>query len=154
MGKFLRENLPDPISYFESEGLKLQGRGIWRTTACSFHGGSDSMRVNTHTGAFVCMAACGARGGDVLAYHMATHGLDFVTAASALGAMQDDGKPNKPHRPKPLPATAALHLLAFESNFVAFAAGSLAHGVIFTDQDRARLYVAARRISQVEEMFA
>ena len=90
---FDRRNLPDPISYYESEGLKLTSRGKWRTTACQFHGGSDSMRINTETGAFACMAGCGARGGDVLAYHMAQHGLEFVEAAKALGAWIDDGRP-------------------------------------------------------------
>ena len=49
---FDRRNLPDPISYYESEGLKLTSRGKWRTTACQFHGGSDSMRINADSGAF------------------------------------------------------------------------------------------------------
>ena len=63
---FDRRNLPDAVGYYESEGLKLTGRGKWRTTECKFHGGSNSMRVNVATGAFRCMN-CGARGGDVLA---------------------------------------------------------------------------------------
>ena len=58
---FDRRNLPDPISYYESEGLKLTSRGKWRTTACQFHGGSDSMRINTDSGAFACMAVRRAR---------------------------------------------------------------------------------------------
>jgi hypothetical protein len=56
MGEYLRDNLPDPIAYFEGEGLKLDGRGKWRTTECRFHGGSDSMRVNTASGGH---AQCG-----------------------------------------------------------------------------------------------
>ena len=90
---FDRRNLPDPITYFEGVGLKLTGRGKWRTTECKFHGGSDSMRVNTDSGAFACMAGCGARGGDVLAYEMATGGLGFIEGAKELGAWVDDGKP-------------------------------------------------------------
>lgn len=98
--------------------------------------------------------SCNAKGGDVLAHFMAEHGLDFITAAQALGAWHDDGKPTKPHRPKPLPATDAIQVLAFESNFTAIAAGNLAHGVSLTDNDRARLRVAAQRINHIGELFA
>jgi hypothetical protein len=153
MGELIRKRLPDPITYFESEGLKLQGKGTWRTTECKFHGGSDSMRVNTQTGAWVCMAGCGARGGDVLAHHMAEHGLDFATAAKAMKVWKDDGKPNKHQRPKPVPPTAAIQVLALESNVVAIAAGNIAEGVILTDADRARVLVAAQRISHVTEKY-
>ena len=153
MGEFIKSQLPEPVAYFESEGLTLQGRGKWRTTACRFHGGSDSMRINITSGAWVCMS-CAAKGGDVLAHHMAEHGLDFINAAKALGAWHDDGKPSKPQRPKPIPATAAIQVLAFESNLAAVAAGNLAHGVKLTDNDRARLLVAARRIQHVAEVFA
>jgi hypothetical protein len=108
----LRERLPEPQGYFESQDLELVGRGAWRTTRCAFHGGSDSMRVNLRSGGFCCMAGCGARGGDVLAYHMAAHGLGFVEAAKELGAWQDD--PASAHagtqrrRPFGLPAREAL----------------------------------------------
>ena len=153
MGNFLRENLPDPVSYFESECLKLQGKGKWRTTSCNFHGGSDSMRINTATGAWVCMS-CNAKGGDVLAHFMAEHGVDFVTAAKALGAWDDNGSPDRPHRPKPLPASQAIQVLAFESTLTAVAAGNIAHGVLLTDTDRARLRVAAKRINTISEAFA
>ena len=154
MGDFKREQLPEPVAYFaDTEGLVLKGKGKWRTTACRFHDGSDSMRINVTTGAWVCMN-CAARGGDVLAYHMAEHGLDFITAAKVLGAWHDDGKPSKPQRPKPIPATAAIQVLAFESNLAAVAAGNLAYGVKLTDNDRARLLVAARRIQHVAEVYA
>ena len=154
MGEFLKDNLPEPLSYFESEGLQLQSRGKWRTAECTFHGGSDSLRINTTTGAWVCMAGCGARGGDVLAYHMAAHCLDFIAAAKALGAWQDDGKPSKPRRPKPLPAIEAIRVLAFESTLTAIAAGNIANGVALTDNDRARVFAAAQRITKIQELFA
>ena len=54
---FDRTLLPDPPTFYENTGLRLAGRGKWRTTACAFHDGSDSMRINLQTGAFVCMAA-------------------------------------------------------------------------------------------------
>ena len=153
MGEFIKSQLPEPVAYFEAEGLTLQGRGKWRTAACSFHGGSDSLRINITNGAWVCMS-CAAKGGDVLAHHMAEHGLDFIAAAKALGAWHDDGKSSKQQRPKPLPATEAIRLLAFESYVAAVAAGNLAHGVKLSDHDRARLLVAARRIQHVAEVFA
>jgi hypothetical protein len=153
MGEFIKDRLPDPVTFFEAEGLKLDGRGKWRTTECKFHDGSDSMRVNTTTGGWVCMS-CGIKGGDVLAYHQAAHGLDFIDAAKALGAWQEDGKPNVAQRPKPLPAGDALRVLAFESLLAAVAAGNIANGIQLTDDDRARLMVAAQRITTIKEAFS
>lgn len=121
MGEFIKNNLPDPLSYFETEGLELVGRGKWRTIECSFHGSSDSMRINT---------------------------------AKALGAWQEDGKPGKQHRPRPLPAIEAIRVLAFESTLIAVAGGNIAHSVILTDNDRARVLVAAKRITKIQELFA
>jgi len=82
---FDRNQLPDPAMYFEAAGMPLQGRGKWRTTNCDFHGGSDSMRVNTESGGWCCMA-CGASDGDVIAHLMKSTGADFVQAARTLGA--------------------------------------------------------------------
>ena len=151
---FDRRNLPDPISYYESEGLKLTSRGKWRTTACQFHGGSDSMRINTDSGAFACMAGCGARGGDVLAYHMAQHGLEFVEAAKALGAWIEDSKPKTQHKPAPLSPRQALEVLGYEANLVAVFAGNMAQGVHLTVDERKRLLTASNRITRLVEVFA
>ena len=155
MGEFIKDRLPEPVSYFEAEGLTLKGprSSKWKTTECKFHGGSDSMRVNTTSGAWVCMS-CAAKGGDVLAHHMAEHGLSFVDAAKALGAWQDDGKPDTPRRPKPLPASDAIRVLAFEATLTAVAAGNIAHGVTLTDADLSRLLVAAQRINHLSEAFS
>jgi hypothetical protein len=149
---FDRNQLPDAISYFEGQGLRLSGPGKWKTTACTFHGGSDSMRINTATGAFVCMN-CGAKGGDVLSYHMQAHGMEFVHAARDLGAWVEDGKPAPRRKPAPLPPRAALQVLAFETTLTAVAAGNLAHGVKLTDQDRSRLMTAAGRINRIAEAY-
>ena len=152
---FERDRLPDPVSYYEAVGLKLTGprSSKWRTTECKFHGGSDSMRVNVATGAFRCMN-CGARGGDVLAYHMAESGLEFVEAAKALGAWVADGKTHKPQKPTALSPLAALEVLGFEATLVALAAGNLARGLILSDADRKRLLICAGRINRVVEDFA
>ena len=150
---FDRRNLPDPTTFYEERGLRLTGRGKWRTTSCAFHGGSDSMRVNTESGAFACMAGCGARGGDVLAYHMAHAGLDFINAAKELGAWVDDGNP-APARPTPLPVRDALAVLATEANLVAVAAANVAHGVTLAQVDLDRLMLSAGRIQKIVEVFA
>ena len=81
-----RALLPEPLHYFASAQLRLSGRGRWRSVLCPFHDDHNpSLRVNAETGAFRCMA-CGARGGDVLDFHRARHGLSFWQAARDLGA--------------------------------------------------------------------
>ena len=86
--RFQRERLPDPARYFERDGLRLIGRGCWRSALCPFHDDhSPSLRVNVETGAYRCMV-CGAKGGDVLAFHRQRHGLGFVAAVRDLGAWE------------------------------------------------------------------
>ncbi len=152
---FDRALLPEPTTYYEEQGLKLSGprSAKWKTTACNFHGGSDSLRINTASGAWVCMA-CGAKGGDVLAYEMQSTGADFVKAAKELGAWIDDGKkPQTQQKPTPLAPRAALSVLQFEATLAAVAAGNLAHGITLTDLDRARLLKAAGRINLIAEAY-
>lgn len=151
---FNRDQLPAPAAYFEAQGHKLTGpkSAKWKTTNCTFHGGSDSMRVNIASGGWCCMA-CNAKGGDVLAHFMAEHGADFITAAKALGAWQDDGQPARAQRPRQLPAASAIEVLQFEVTLTAVAAGNLAHGVQLTDTDRTRLLLAAKRITGILENF-
>lgn len=148
-----RTRLPDPASYYEGLGLRLTGRGKWRSTSCEFHGGRETMRINLESGGFCCMAGCGAKGGDVLAYEMARTGTDFMESAKALGAWVDDGRP-APTKPTPLPARAALEILGEESNFVAICGGNVAKGVKLSDSDRQRLMRASGRILRIRELFA
>ena len=152
---FDRNLQPDATGYYEAQGLKLTGprRAKWKTTTCNFHGGSDSLRVNTVTGAWVCMS-CGEKGGDVLAYEIAATGADFVAASKAIGAWVYDGKPYKPQKPTPLSPRAALSAMAFEATLTAIAAGNIAKGVLLTDADRSRLMTAAGRINRMVEVFA
>ena len=152
---FDRNLLPDPTAYFENQGLKLTGpaQAKWKTTECRMHGGSDSKRINTVTGAWVCMS-CGVKGGDVLAYEMAVTGAEFVEAAKALGAWVEDGRPHLPQKPTLLSLCAALSAITFEATLTAIAAGNLAQGVPLTDTDRARLMQAAGRITRLAEVFA
>ena len=127
---FDRTLLPDPVTYFENQGLTLKGprSAKWKTTTCNFHGGSDSMRVNVATGAW--------------------------DAAKALGCWVDDGRPQVQTKPTPLSPRLALSVMAFESTLAAVAAGNVANGVALTDTDRARLMVAANRINRLVEAFA
>lgn len=138
---------PPADDYFEGQGLTLKGAGKWRTTRCDFHGGSDSMRVNVASGGWVCMA-CGAKGGDVLSYHMQMHGIEFVEAAKALGAWVDDGKPAV-HKPLPFSARAALEVLRFEALIVAISACDMAKGTALSADDKQRLLEAAGRIDLI-----
>ena len=149
---FDRSALPDPIAYFENQGLVLQGVGKWRSTSCVFHGGSDSMRINLTSGGWCCMA-CGEKGGDVLSYEMQAHGLEFIEACKQLGCWIDDGHRPTSERPAPLPPRQALAVMRFEALLVATAAGSIAHGVILTDQDRSRVQAAANRIINLAEAY-
>jgi len=84
--RFDRAALPSPTKYFAEIGNPLRGRGSWRNALCPFHRDTKpSLRVKADTGAFRCMV-CGARGGDVLAFHMQRTGKKFANAAGDLGA--------------------------------------------------------------------
>jgi hypothetical protein len=152
---FEREKLPDPVSYYESQGLIFQGSGPapWRTTECLFHGGSDSMRIKVSTGAFVCMA-CGARGGDVLAYERAAYGIGFFEAAKRLGAWVGGYAPERHIRPTPLSARDALLVLADEATLIALEGTRIGNGVELSAADLERVRTAAGRINHVRGIFA
>ena len=145
-----RSRLPDSANYYEGAGLRLTGprSAKWKTAACQFHGGSDSMRINTATGAWVCMA-CSAKGGGVLSYHMQLHGLEFMDAAKALDAWIEDGTTRPLQKPTALSPRAALEVLGFEATIVAVAAGNVAQGQTLSDTDRARLLVCVGRINRI-----
>ena len=152
---FDRTLLPDAVTYFENQGLTLKGprSAKWKTTTCNFHGGSDSMRINVASGAWVCMS-CGEKGGDVLAYEMKSGGCEFIEAAKKLGCWVQDNCVQVPMKPTPLSPRLALSVIAYESTLAAVAAGNMANGVALTDADRARLMVAANRINRLVEAFA
>jgi hypothetical protein len=150
MSSFNRDNLPDPHDYYENTaGLKLMGRGPWRTTRCEFHGGSDSMRINLKSGGFMCMN-CLEKGGDVLAYHQKANGLEFIAAAKALGCWSEDGRLSA-YKPSPVSARAMLEVVAFEVQIVALLAADLLKGVAISNLDKHRLFEAASRITRVAE---
>jgi hypothetical protein len=151
MGEFIRDRLPDAADYFEGEGLRLVGPGKWKTAECRFHGGSDSLRVNTDSGGWCCMS-CGAKGGDVLAYEMQLHGSEFVEAAQSLGAWDETATPRGiRHKPLSFSPRAALEVLRFDALHCAVAACNLAQGLALTDVDRQGLLEVAARIDLITE---
>ena len=86
MAHFDKSKLPSPASYYATEGVSLKGSGAWRDAMCPFHPDTKpSLRVRLDSGAFRCMA-CGAHGGDVVAFHMRLYNLNFKVAVMALGA--------------------------------------------------------------------
>ena len=154
MGEFIRERLPDAISFFEGECLPLKGPGKWRTAHCQFHGGSDSMRVNTESGSWVCMA-CGEKGGDVLAFAMRAHDLGFVAAARMLGAYVDDRKPHRGTvQATTLSARDAMAVVAFEIVVLMIVIADIRNGLIPTDADWQRFVEGAGRIQTLVAEYA
>lgn len=74
--EFYRHELPGVI-------LKKQG---WNDGGlCPFHDDNKtgSFRLNLTSGAYKCFA-CGAAGGDIIAFVMASHGLNFTEALAKL----------------------------------------------------------------------
>lgn len=154
MGEFIRERLPAPIDYFDLEGVQLKGPGRWRTGPCHFHGGSDSMRVNVHSGGWCCMN-CLAHGGDVLAYAMQRHGLGFVEAARALGAYIDDNKPHRgPTKAITLSARDAMQVIALELHVPVVVISNIRSGVLPSDSDWQRYLTSAGRIIALAQEYS
>lgn len=88
-GRFRRERLPAPAEYFRSIGLQLSGRGAWRDALCPFHADHrPSLGVMLESGGFCCRA-CGAKGGNVLDFHMMLNEMGFKDAARDLGAWEE-----------------------------------------------------------------
>ena len=89
-GHFLRKALQkspaEIINYYESQNIITNGKGKWIKALCPFHQDTQpSLGINTETGGYNCLA-CGARGGDILAFHMHYYSMPFVEACKALGA--------------------------------------------------------------------
>ena len=148
---FRRENLPNPISYYEEQGVPLKGHGPWLTGPCLFHNGSDSMRVHVQSGGFVCMS-CGAKGGDVLAYHMAIRGLSFVESAKELNAYEESGTPyTGSTRPAVIPAKQLLQLASLELYVIVVILADCQKGGL-VEADAVRLREAIARVIYCSEV--
>lgn len=93
-GKFNRAKLPFPVMVMFK--LKIStgipnAAGYWKIH-CPFHknGGEKNPSLNLHqvNGNFRCHA-CGAKGGDILAFYMQYTGTKFIDAAKQLGAWEE-----------------------------------------------------------------
>lgn len=149
----VREDLPDPLSYYQNElqgGLK--GRGVWRTGYCPLHEGW-SLRVNTRTGAFACMGCGGLSGGDILSFHMQVHHMEFHEACKALGAWLFDVAEPVATRATPLSPRQAIQMLELEATLVAVEGARVANGHALNDTDKDRVLRAAGRIGKIAGMF-
>jgi hypothetical protein len=86
--RYRRELLPDPHDYYRRHLHALRTGGDWASAHCPFDEDKNpSLSVNLTHGGFLCHA-CGARGGDVLAFHMRLKHMDFVAAARDLNAWE------------------------------------------------------------------
>jgi DNA primase len=80
-----KELLPSPSDYYDLQGIKLTGKGEWRSALCPFHEDRfPSLRINMQSGGFICMA-CNARGGDIIAFHQKRFNSSFKVACAELG---------------------------------------------------------------------
>ena len=74
-----------PEVFYSKEFPKMKRRGDWATVLCPFHDDHEaSLSINMNEGHFKCFA-CGAKGGDVIAYLMLRYGLGFKEACKRLG---------------------------------------------------------------------
>ena len=149
---FNKDLLPAPADSYEGQGLTIARRGSrgWRATNCPFCESRDNGNIHTDSGAFHCWG-CGVKGGDIVSFHQALHGGDFVETVKALGAWVEDGRPFNRTKPKAIGASDALDLLAYEIQLAAIAITDHAHGKPCTEEDAARLRVASGRINSVRE---
>ncbi len=147
---FDRTRLPDPLDYYQDQGLTIAKRGNrgWRTTNCPFCDSRDNGNINLESGGYHCWG-CVAKGGDVVAFHMALHGKDFVQAAKDLGAWVEDGKPAQRTRPMPVSYKDALSAIAHEGQLIAVAAASIGKGKALPTEDLNRVLQAAGRINRL-----
>lgn len=77
----------NPRDFYRHElpNIPLKRQGWNDGGLCPFHSDNKpgSFRVNLVNGAYKCFA-CGAAGGDVIAFAMALYGLEFVEALAKL----------------------------------------------------------------------
>ena len=76
-----------PLEFYQHElqGVQLKQAGWTDGGLCPFHDDNKagSFKVNLQTGAYTCFA-CGAKGGDIVAFTMKLYGLDFVEALAKI----------------------------------------------------------------------
>jgi hypothetical protein len=90
-GRFNRDCLPEPMAVLKLLGInpKKNNPAGYMALCCPFHAGGQeknpSLNLHVQDGHYRCHA-CGAKGGDILAFYMAVTGMKFSEAAKSLGA--------------------------------------------------------------------
>ena len=88
LAEYIKQNI-SPLFFYESLLPNLSTKGkVWRDAGlCLFHDDkkAGSKKVNIETGAFTCFA-CGAKGGDIIAFAQLLYGLDFYPTLQKLAA--------------------------------------------------------------------
>lgn len=91
MAEAVKKNISPSKYYASILGGKIgkhSGHGwyAWRGL-CPFHADTlaGSFYIHAATGAFKCFS-CGAKGGDILAFHMQLKGCSFTDACKQIGA--------------------------------------------------------------------
>lgn len=91
--RFKKENLPLPIDVLRWLGITVSktNNSEYLSIFCPFHknGQENTPSLNIHKGRgnYRCHA-CGAKGGDILAFYMSVKRKDFIQAAKDLGAWE------------------------------------------------------------------
>lgn len=141
---------PDWLAYADAQGIKVEGRGVWRSILCDFHDDTKpSLRINTKSGGWRCMS-CGAKGGDTLDHYMQRTGLGFAAAARDLGAWDDAAQPHAhPSRPRRFSARDALEVVERELNVCVVVLSDARRGTLPSDTDWKRFLQAAGLVGAI-----
>jgi hypothetical protein len=85
---FVRNSLPSPADYYRTYFPYLPSTPTrdWMNVSCCFHEDKNpSLSINFRSGGFHCFA-CGAKGGDIVGFHMQRYGMSFVETVTFFGA--------------------------------------------------------------------
>lgn len=151
MGEFIRDRVPDWLTYAGMHGIKVEGQGSWRSILCDFHDDKHaSLRINTKSGGWCCMS-CSASGGDTLSHYMQMTGLDFVAAAEMLGAWDGDANASRPLKARRLPARDALELIESDLMIASLVLSQMLKGIQPESIDQTALTRSYRNVLLVLE---
>lgn len=85
-----RDWLPSPYFYYKKIFHGITSGSAWVNIRCCFHEDSNpSLSLNLKSGGFFCHA-CGARGGDVIAFHREHFELGFKEAVFQLRKIRQE----------------------------------------------------------------
>jgi hypothetical protein len=79
-----QDGLPTPYSYYKKLFPYIVSGREWVNVRCCFHiDKNPSLSINLKSGGYFCHA-CGAKGGDVLSFHMRKNQMTFKATVAAL----------------------------------------------------------------------